>query len=384
MPRLLIVTTVESTLRAFLLPYADHYRRLGWQVDSLASGLSNCEECASTFDCVWDIQWSRNPANLTGVMSGLQRVKEIVANGHYDIVHVHTPVAAFIVRTALRKRGSRPLVVYTAHGFHFHSAGSVWKNKLFLHLERLAGKWTDALVTINEEDFAAAKSLRLVPINRLFLMPGIGIDIEHYSMESVSDAQLDRLRQELELNDSGCIFLQVAEFIPRKRHEDILRAFSQLKFPATLLLAGPGPLQPKMRNLAARLGIICKVKFLGLRKDIPSLMRLADVVVLSSQQEGLPRCVMEAMAMGRPVIGSDVRGIRDLLKDDCGVLFPVGDVSALTEAMTRLGKDPELCRHYGSAGRQAIMNYDIKSTIALHDNLYKSILTCAKRTQMKG
>jgi glycosyltransferase involved in cell wall biosynthesis len=383
MPRLLIVTTVESTIRAFLLPYADHYRSLGWQVDALASGVSNCAEYGSIFNRVWDIQWSRNPANLSGALSGLRRVREIVADGDYDIVHVHTPVAAFIVRAALRKRGSRPQVVYTAHGFHFHPAGTAWKNRMFIAIERLAGKWTDALVTINEEDYEAAKRLRILPCNQLYFMPGIGIDVKHYSKEAISDRQLDLLRQELQLEDPGCIFLEVAEFIPRKRHGDLLRAFCQLKRPATLLLAGPGPLQTEMRKLAERLGIARRVRFLGLRKDIPVLMRLADVVVLPSQQEGLPRAVMEAMAMGKPVIGSDIRGVRDLLRDGSGVLFPVGDVRALTLAMTNLAEDPQVCSDLGSAGQQVIRNYDIKLILLHHDKLYERLLICPDSVRMQ-
>ncbi|HZL49888.1 MAG TPA: glycosyltransferase family 4 protein [Terracidiphilus sp.] len=376
MPRLLIATTVGSTVQAFLLPFARHYREKGWQVDALASGLSSCEECVSTFDRVWDIQWSRNPANLSGALSGLRRVREIVTDGDYDVVHVHTPVAAFIVRAALRKRGPRPKVVYTAHGFHFHPSGSVWKNRIFIALEKLAGKWTDALVTINDEDYEAAKRLQIVPLDRLSFMPGIGIDVNHYSKEAISDRQLSQLRQDLNLKDSGCIFLQVAEFIPRKRHCDLLRAFSQLKCPAALLLAGPGPLQTDMQKLAERLGIASRVRFLGLRKDIAALIRLANVVVLPSQQEGLPRSVMEAMAMGKPVIGSDIRGVRDLLKDGRGVLFPVGNVGALTAAMTSLAEDPKACRDFGSAGLKAIQNYDIKLILSHHDELYQGLLIC--------
>ena len=374
MPKLLIATTIGATVKAFLLPFADHYRSLGWQVDALASELSCCTPCATSFDHVWDIKWSRNPANLLGALSGLRRVQEIVSDGDYDIVHVHTPVAAFIMRAALRNRGSRPQVVYTAHGFHFHSAGSASRNRGFIAIERLAGKWTDALVTINDEDYEAAKRLQIVPLERLTFMPGIGIDVSQYSIEAVSDERLSQLREELRLKDAGSIFLQVAEFIPRKRHGDLLRAFSQLKCPSTLLLAGPGPLQGEMRNLAEKLGVASRVRFLGLRNDIPSVIGLADVVVLASQQEGLPRSVMEAMAMGKPVIGSDIRGVRDLLRDGRGLLFPLGDVNALTAAMTSLAESPKARRDFGNAGKQKVQDYEIGSILSRHDELYDGLL----------
>ena len=382
-PRLLIAATVSTTLGAFLLPFARHYRRLGWQVDAIASGASKCEDCASNFDRVWDIEWSRNPADIFGVLSGLRRVRKIVTDGDYDIVHVHTPVAAFVVRAALRKRGRRPLVVYTAHGFHFHPAGSAWKNAIFEGLERLAGKWTDALITINEEDFESAKRLQIVHVDRLFFMPGIGIDLTSYSKDVVSKEQLHMLRDELALHQSGRIFLQVAEFLPNKRHCDTLRAFSYLKTPATLLLAGPGPKQSEMQELARQLGIADRVRFLGPRRDIPALMRLADVVLLTSEREGLPRSVMEAMAMGKPVIGSDIRGIRDLLRDGRGKLFPVGDLNSLAAMMTALAQDPNAREKFGATGRKAIVNYDIKTVLSHHDDVYERLLAFDDGTRRK-
>jgi glycosyltransferase involved in cell wall biosynthesis len=383
-PRLLIATTVSMTLRAFLLPFAKHYRGLGWQVDAIASGASKCEDCASNFDRVWDIEWSRNPADIFGVLSGLRKVRKIVTDSDYDIVHVHTPIAAFVVRAALRKRGRRPFVVYTAHGFHFHSAGSVWKNAIFEGLEKLAGKWTDALITINGEDYESAKRLQIAPLDRLFFMPGIGIDLSQYSKDVVSEEQFRMLREDLALDQSECIFLQVAEFIPRKRHRDTLRAFSHLKAPSTLLLAGAGPLQLEMRELARQLGIADRVRFLGPRRDIPALMRLADVVLLTSEREGLPRSVMEAMAMGRPVIGSDIRGIRDLLRDGRGELFPAGDVDSLAAAMTALAQDPGAREELGAAGREAIVNYDINTILSRHDDVYKVLLACGNSINGKN
>jgi glycosyltransferase involved in cell wall biosynthesis len=374
MPRLLIVATVGSMIQDFLLPFAHYYRASGWQVDALASGVSEYEECVSAFDNVFDIKWSRNPADLSGILSGFRRVGKLVAEGDYDIVHVHSPIAGFLVRAALRKRRVRPKVVYTAHGFHFHPEGSAWRNRMFLEIERLAGKWTDALITINGEDYEAAKRLQIVSRDRLRYVPGIGIDLERYSEKAVNDGELFRLRRELLPNDPGCVFLQIAEFTPRKRHADALRAFSLLRGPASLLLAGCGPLQSDMQNRAQDLGIADRVRFLGRRTDVPMLIELSDVVILPSAQEGLPRCIMEAMAMGKPVIGSNIRGTRDLLNNGRGMLFPPGDVSALAVAMNSLMDDPRAGVAIGQAAQQAIADYKIQKVLLCHDEIYEGLL----------
>jgi Glycosyltransferase Family 4 len=151
MPKILMVTTIPSTLCAFLLPFADHLRKLGWQVDAMAQEITANAECVKTFDRVINVQWSRNPLELSNFFATPQAIQAIISDNDYDIIHVHTPVAAFVTRYALKNLKQRQLkVIYTAHGFHFHPRGKAWKNAIFLQLEKMAGRWTDYLVTINQ------------------------------------------------------------------------------------------------------------------------------------------------------------------------------------------------------------------------------------------
>ena len=155
MPGLLIVTTVPATILAFLLPYARYFKKKGWTVDAMSSGVSDCEDCQKAFDRCHEMAFSRNPSSLKNFrING--KIREVVAGVDYDIVHVHTPVASLVTRFALRKlkkapppEGGRPDIVYTAHGFHFHPNGCFVKNAIFAALERLAGDWTDRVITIN-------------------------------------------------------------------------------------------------------------------------------------------------------------------------------------------------------------------------------------------
>lgn len=383
MPRLLIVTSVPATLAALLLPFAHHFRARGWLVDALTGGGPLNTEITAAFDRVWQIEWSRSPLAWRNLTMAPHEVRSLVEREHYDIVHVHTAVAAFVTRLALcqLRRSSGLQVIYTAHGFNFERGVPLHKNLAFLALEKLAGQWTDYQVVINRTDEAAARRFGLVPPDRICYMPGIGIDRSYYNPQRVNAQEVAALRQSLGLASQTPALLMVAEFILRKRHTDILQAFALLNRPDVhLLLAGNGPLFTKMQELAQELGIAAHTHFLGFRRDIPLLMRSSSALLLPSRQEGLPRSVLEALALGTPVIGTDIRGVRDLLADGAGLLCAVGDVKGLAQAMARIVDDPVAAQSMGQRGQAQAAAYDLQTVIALHDDLYERAL--AARPQL--
>ena len=376
-PRILFITTVHAAHRAFLLPFARHFRMKNWLVDAMAAGITSCPECETDYDRVYEIAWSRNPLDLDNFTKAVSRVRKVVKEGAYNLVHVHTPVAAFVTRYSLRnlRRIGKPKIIYTAHGFHFHRNGRPLSNAIFLGLEKLAGHWTDYLVVINREDEAAARRYRIVPPERVRYMPGIGIDLNQYNPEQVSKEEIGRVREELRLEDDHKLFLMVAAFDPRKRHRDAIQALSLLEDERVVLaFAGEGPLRPQIEELARRVGVLGQVRFLGFRKDIPALIRASLATMLTSGQEGLPRAIMESMALGVPVIGADARGTRDLLESGAGVIVPVGDPIALAEAMRRLIENPEEGHKMGKRGLEAIRAYDLTNILRLHMELYEEAL----------
>jgi len=370
--RILYVATISETLRGFFLPFVDYFRRHGWTVDGAASGIESCPDCRAHFDSVTNIAWSRNPVDPRNVLSAPARVREIVTEGRYDIVHVNTPVAAFVTRMALRDRDPKrgPSVVYTAHGFHFHNKGRSWRNAVFLGLERMAAPWTDYLVVMNQFDFEMAGKHGLAPAGRLQSIPGIGVDRSYYRRESLAEGSMAAIRRELGLTGEP-LLLMIGEFIARKRHADAIRAMERLRDTNVhLVLAGSGPLEVPMRRLAKRLGVADRVHFLGVRRDVPALLGAAYALVLPSEHEGLPRAILEAMSMGVPVVGSDVRGTRDLLASGAGRLFPIGDIYALAAALRQLLERPDEARVMREMGRQESARYDLNRVLSMYDRLY--------------
>jgi glycosyltransferase involved in cell wall biosynthesis len=383
MPKLLIVANVPSMLREFLLPYAEHYSRLGWQVDGMVSEavtVADTGEELKVYKNIHRVAWSRNPLDPRNFLQAPQIIREVVAKENYDIVHVHSPIAAFVTRYALRNFSSgnvkkRPAVIYTAHGFHFHRGGGTVKNKIFLTLEQTAGPWTDYLIVMNREDETAVRTHNIVSEDRLMYMPGIGVDISTYSPERVTEADVRRVRAELGLEENEHFLLMIAEFNPGKRHRDALTAFAQLdRADMTLVFAGVGPLEEEMKALAQHLGISERVLFLGYRRDIPVLLKAASALLLPSEREGLPRAILEALCMGTPVISTQIRGVEDLLAGESGLMTPVGDVPALQKAMVRLLENPIEAEAMAKRGQEHVKTFDLANVMRLHDQLYAKAL----------
>ena len=377
MTRLLMVSTVCSTLRMFLAPFARHFRGLGWQVDGMARGIPDCSTCVESFARVWDIDWSRNPLDFRNLLVCTQKVRNIVEREGYDLVHVHTPIAAFVSRYALnplrKERGLK--VIYTAHGFHFHQYGHPLKNAAFLALEKMAGRWTDYLVVVNKDDEMAAHRHRIVPRDRITRLPGTAIDPEFYSRNSVTEESVAEVRREIGLLPTDHLFLMIGEFNPGKRHRDAVRALAEIKrTDVHLACAGAGPLMEAVRKQADELGVGDRVHLLGGRLDVPVLLRASDGCLLPSAREGLPRSVIESICMQTPVIGTDIRGIRDLLFDGRGRMVKLGDSTAIAREMQWIIDNPLEVREMTSRAREAVWEHDLPRVLDAYSRLYARAL----------
>lgn len=375
--RLLLATSVPSTLTAFLLPYARHYRAQGWRVDAVTRGGSACTACREAFDAVHDISWTRRPVDRENLLVAPRELRELQARERYDLVHAHDPVAGFVARFALRRlrRTGRPKVLYTAHGFHFHARGRPLHNAIYRALEHTASRWTDHLVVINQDDLAATRGFP-IPADRVVLMPGIGVDTSVYDPRRVGEEEVARVRSELGLHDDDKLLMMVAEFNPGKRHRDAVEALARAARPEVVLaFAGEGPLMDEIRAQVRRSGLGSRVRFLGYRSDVPALLRTSIGLLLPSEREGLPRCIMEASCLERPVVATRIRGVRELVDDGgTGILHEVGDVDALAAAIRRLAEDPEQGVRLGLQGREAMRRFDLRHVLALHDDLYERAL----------
>ncbi|HKG55904.1 MAG TPA: glycosyltransferase [Candidatus Limnocylindrales bacterium] len=374
---LLYVATVSATIRQFLIPYAAHFRARGWQVHAAANGATTDPALQGHFDGLHEVPLSRSVLDLGGWIRGQRAMSTLLAT-RPDIVHVHTPIASFVtrLRSALVPVAHRPAVAYTAHGFHFHRAGHLAANSVFLAAEKIAGRWTDRLVVINDEDEAAARRHRIVAPSRLVRMPGIGLDTDYYSRTAIDPTASVAARRGLGVEAGLPLFLVVGELSRRKRPGDVVEALALMRNDrAIVVLVGSGSERDQVEELARRRGVLHRVHFAGFLADVRALVAAATAVVLVSDREGLARAIMEALALEVPVIASTARGNAELVEEETGIIVPTADVSGLARAMDWLVEHPIEREAMGRAGRpRMVARYDIRLLLTRHEEMYAAML----------
>jgi glycosyltransferase involved in cell wall biosynthesis len=381
---ILYVATVAATIGSLLCPYAEHFRSLGWRIDAAANGAARDDRVDTAFDHAYELPLSRSIMDLSGMVRATRAMTHLLGSAtRPDIVHVHTPIAGFVTRVAARRLPAerRPAIVYTAHGFHFHRGGSRVTNAFFLTVERVAGRWTDRLVVINDEDAEAARRQRIVPPADLVKMPGIGLDCGWYSRSQLAPGAIAAARAQMGVGVHTPVLVSVGELNRNKRSGDLIAALRLMRHnDACLVLLGDGRDRARLEALARELDLDARVRFLGSVADVRPFVAAATALMLASGREGLNRSIMEAMALEVPVVASSARGNSELVGSDAGIVVSVGDVPAFAAAMDWLLDHPAEARQMGQRGRtRAVERYDLAILIPMHEKLYRAIVNEASR-----
>ena len=369
--KVLYVTTVASTMN-FFPAHVKMLQDAGHTVE-LASNFSDREkrlkEPMLALNCPQHpIPFSRAPFSRDN-LAAYRELKRLLAEGRYDIVHTHTPNASALVRLACRKlRRDGLRVFYTAHGFHFYTGAPAKNWLIYYPVEKFLSRWTDVLLTMNEEDYQRARTFRA---GRTEFVHGVGVDTGRFRLDRTAEARQET-RRALGVAEEDFMLLSVGELTRRKNHETAIRALARLGDPSVkYFICGGGPLKEHLEALAARLGVGDQVKLLGVRRDIPELARAADLFLLPSLQEGLPVALMEAMAAGLPAVCSDIRGDRDLIRaEQGGLLCRPEDADGFAAAILRLKGSPELRRRMGEHNRQAVEEFSTRRVLEEMRQIY--------------
>jgi len=203
---------------------------------------------------------------------------------------------------------------------------------------------------------------------------GVGVDLSYYTSLSSTG---EYVRVELGLSHSDIIVTCVAEMNPNKNHMLLLSAWEKLAAECSnchLLMVGKGELMPVLQK-KVRKEKIPRVYFLGYRRDVPQILLESDIVTLTSKREGLPKSIMEAMAAGKPVVATNVRGSRDLVEHGkTGFLVELGDTEGLFLALKSLIENEELRKTMGKAGREKIKDYSLDRVLNEMEAIYMRYL----------
>ena len=184
------------------------------------------------------------------------------------------------------------------------------------------------------------------------------------------------MRSDLGISKHAFVLTMVAEFGPVKRHDHLFKALARVNDPhVVLVLVGDGPLESTLREKAVALGLSDRIRWAGYRRDIPAVLAASDALVLCSEREGLNRSVLEAMAAGKPVIGTQTRGIADAITPETGWVVPKHDVAALAAAIEEAAADRTEAARRGAAARvRAEREYALPRIIDAYEELYREAL----------
>lgn len=270
------------------------------------------------------IDFSRKIRNIPKQVRSYRQLQALAGEG-FALVHCNSPICAAMTRLAFkkkRKQGTR--VIYTAHGFHFYRGAPLKNWLLYFPVEWVCARWTDVLNTVNGEDYRFAK--KWLKAGRIVRLPGAGIDLERFRP---GNADREEVRRELGIGKDEKMLLSVGELSRRKNQGNVIRALRLLMrngdfetggrgsgaFRLRYVICGQGEKEQEFKRLAVKLGVADRVLFPGFREDIPELCQAADLFVFPSLQEGMPMALMEAIAVKTPVVCSDIRGNRELVKE---------------------------------------------------------------------
>jgi len=371
MKKVLFTATVERHIVSFHLPHLKWFKDNGYEVHVATRGEGAIPYC----DKFYNVCFERSPfkpANLKAYF----RLKEIIGVNEYSLVHCHTPVGGLLTRLVSRRaRENGTSVLYTAHGFHFFHGCSRMHWLLYYPIEWWLSKYTDAIITINQEDYCTVTKANFMS-RKVYLINGVGVDIEKFKQKEFQD--VSKLRREYGYSDNEFILLYAAELSFRK-HQDLLIEVVDLlkdKIPnIKLLLAGSGDLEPEYRRKVELLGVRSHVDFLGYRDDVAYLMMISDIAVSSSRQEGLPVNVIESMAAGLPVVVTNCRGNRDLVVDGQNGFVVGDDIQSFASAIEKLYVSRVTRDSFGKRSLQLVAPYSLENVICQMEHVYSDLLS---------
>lgn len=313
--------------------------------------------------------------NLKSIMDLVKLFKKIKP----DIVHVHTPVASVLGRIAA-KIANVPVIIYTAHGFYFHDGMTEKQYKFYFNIEKYIGRFcTDYIFTQSEEDYDVAVKHRFLSRRKRknYVCISNGIDLDgKYNINHFSDNTKSFLRKKYNLKETDLVVSFIGRLVKEKGIIDLLEAYPLLNSNNVKFLVIGGLPQgerdtdtfEKLKTYENNPNII----FTGHVDNVNEHLYLSDIFCLPSYREGMPRSIIEAMAMGNAVLATNIRGSREeVLHNETGFLFPTGDSQSIAKYIDDLAFDNEKLKTFKQNGlERAHELYDENKVVEKQLNIF--------------
>lgn len=380
----IILTTVPSTIEQFNMENIKLLKQLGYKVEvasnfNVTGNIDNnrfnkfMRELEQLDVKVNNISFSRKLIDFNNFRAYFQ-LKRLFKEQNYQLLHCHTPICGAITRLVARKKRKNGLkVIYTAHGFHFYKGAPILNWLIYYPVEKICSKWTDCLIAINKEDYELAK--KKLKTRMIYKVNGTGVDTRKFEIQLTEKDKSD-LKKELKITDNDFVIVCIGELNKNKNQimqinamKKIVNKYNNIK----LLLIGKGALRDYYEQKVEELNLQNNVFLLGYRKDVSSILNIANCLVSTSMREGLGLNIIEGMSAGIPVIATNNRGHRELIDNsNNGYLIKINDEEDFIKAIYRIMNKINLDKIVKNAKNTA-KKYDVEIVKEQLKKIYSSI-----------
>lgn len=382
--KILQICNLPSFIKQHLRRHIDHLTALGFTVESVCPDDKEIKDLRQEGYVVHTMPIDRS-IDLASNYKCIINLVKLIRKNRYDIIHVHNPVAALLGRIAAKIAGVK-VIIYTSHGFYFHDLTPPLQYFLFCSIEVLASYITDLIFSVNNEDINVLLKTGLCSKDKLRYLGSVGVDLKRFNPAKISAATKHDLRKDFHIPKQAYpVIGTIGRLNAKKGSLYFIEAIHELRsqYPHIQALiigaevsSDPDGCRNRVLNRIQELNLQSHITLTGYREDIPELLSLMDIFTLPTfTHEGLPSSVIEAMAMEKPVIASNIRGCREaIIHQKTGLIIPPKNTQALAEALRQLLLDPQKARQMGLAGRKRVEEeYDLQLVLNRLTNGYHSL-----------
>ncbi len=373
------LANVDQTISLFLMPQLQELQEKGYEVHAICPLNDNKNTITQKGIIAHHVEVTRDITFIKDVIMFF-RLWYIMVRQRFYIVHAHSAKMEFFGQLAARL-SLTPIVLYTNHGMIFRSDMPKLKRSVLKLMARFSGVISDHIFSQSEEDINHAISHNIYPQKKLSYL-GNGIDITNFDMKRFPKESLERIKLDLGIPTDGIVIGIVARFVKEKGYPEFFSAARMLrKIHENVFFLCVGndvknERDPVDFNVLDEWGLEESFTILKSQKDMPRLYAVMDIVVLPSFREGFPRTLMEAAAMSKPTVASDISGCREAVMHDVnGLLFSVGDACELAESVDKILTDRQRYTRYAKKGRElAETNFDQRKVVDRLLEVYGTLL----------
>lgn len=380
--KILQICAIELSVHALLKPLLIESQQHGYEVHVACTDEGGFESLRQQGFIMHNIKIDRN-INVKGNIQSIKQLVKLMKREQFDIVHVHTPIAALLGRVAAKLAGMKN-IIYTAHGFYFHDEMLPKQYKFYYSIEKYSAKFlTDWLLLQSKEDYELSVKDNFKSKDKILHLSN-GVDI----WNKFHPSKIDKTKQEivqsipnLTVHENDIVFSFIGRLVEEKGIFELVEAFNNLRTKYSnikLIVIGDLPKSERDHETYNKLKDLLgssDIYPLGFRKDIPHLMHISSVFILPSYREGLPRSIIEAMALHKPIIATNIRGCREeVFPNENGYLVEKQNVKSLQIAMEQFIQKPFLINQYGERSRKIAENlFDEKKVLKKQIKLFNNL-----------